>query len=216
MVCRLPSLQLLWLSSNRIPSVPPEISKLSALRRLHLDHNLITELPDSLCEMNRLEVLYLNHNRLTSVCSGVGRLASLRRLFLQHNQISELPLSMCELSAIERLNLDHNSIKHLTTEFQLYQTEKNGSGTTRVSTRNNPFETPIARMKKPESVSPGGSPLRARTLSFPLPALKRHGDGRRSPSPIRPPFNALLKEPSEEEEWPCFERKVETLPRMRQ
>lgn len=212
MLCQLTSLQLLWLSSNKIPSIPPEISKLSALRRLHLDHNLISQLPDSLCEMSRLEVLYLNHNRLTSVCSGVGKLTSLRRLFLQHNQISELPLSMCELSAIERLNLDHNSIKHLTTEFQLYQTEKNGGGMTRVSTRDNPFETPITRMKKPDSLSPGSS-ARARTMSFPLPALKRHD---RSPSPIRRSFNPLLKEPSEEEEWPCFERKVETLPRMRQ
>ena len=219
-VCRLPNLQLLWLSSNQIARIPEDISRLTSLRRLHLDHNLLSELPDSLCHMTQLEVLYLNHNSLKNVCGDIGRLTALRRLFLQHNQITDLPHSMCELAAIERLDLSHNLIKHLTTDFRLYQTGKNDGGAKRVSTSDNPFESPLAKMKSTDLASPVGSPPRPRTMSFPLSSpgqmRRRSTEALRSSSPSHLPTRrsvSLAHSHSEEEKPLTRERRRETLPR---
>ena len=206
-------------------ALPTDISRLTALRRLHLDHNCIYSLPDTLCDMQQLEVIYLNHNCLSQLCESIGQLSSLRRLFLQHNDILELPVGICKLTQIEKLNLDHNNIKHLTTEFQLFQTEQNVDGTTRVSTCDNPFETLITRIKKQDSLNPGLPPFRSRTMSFPLPNSGRHHPilaGRGSPAPKPAKQRVLFRTTTDEEEeegeweWVAFVRKGETLPPMKQ
>lgn len=180
-VCQLSNLELLWLSSNLIPRIPDDIAALSSLRWLHLDHNLVTELPSSLCQLKHLEVLYLNHNSLWRLSEDIGQLTSLRHLLLHHNKIADLPQGVCQLTAIERLDLRYNHLKHLTTEFQLFQSDKNSDGKIRVLTSDNPFDNTLMRMK---SVERGSPPPRPRTLSFPLSAhTRRKSDTLRSLSP---------------------------------
>lgn len=123
-VCKLSSLEILWLDSNQIREIPTDVASLKSLRRLHLDKNRIESFPDQLGDLRNLEVLYLNDNLLTRVSENVGNMKQLRRLYLQNNKITELPNSITELHSIVLLNLEHNEIRHLSREFQIFQSQR--------------------------------------------------------------------------------------------
>eukprot|EP00731_Ephydatia_muelleri_P015259 Em0008g979a len=123
-VCKLSSLEILWLDSNQIKEIPGEIASLKSLCRLHLDKNSIESFPDQLCDLRNLEVLYLNDNHLTGISENVGSLKQLRRLYLHNNKITELPNGITQLHSLVLLNLEHNEIRHLSREFQIFQSQR--------------------------------------------------------------------------------------------
>ncbi len=49
-------MQELWLYTNELTTVPPEMGNLRALKRLWLEHNRITTLPKELINMGNLQV----------------------------------------------------------------------------------------------------------------------------------------------------------------
>ena len=136
-VCKLSSLEILWLDSNQIKEIPGEIAALKSLRRLHLDKNKVESFPDQLCELRSLEVLYLNDNHLTSVSENIGYMKQLKRLYLHNNKITDLPNGITELVNIVLLNLEHNEIRHLSREFQIFQSQRESKEAT-ISTGHNP------------------------------------------------------------------------------
>src|SRR5713226_2517358 len=60
------SLQWLFLSNNRLSSLPAEVCQLSSLQRLSLRNNQLSSLPVEVCRLTSLQMLSLNNNPLQS------------------------------------------------------------------------------------------------------------------------------------------------------
>ena len=90
-------------------SLPPELGRLSELRRLEIGGNagLIGPIPAELSSLTHLEELNLQANRLTgSIPPGLGNLADLEGLWLTRNALSgPVPRELGNLDGLTRLDL---------------------------------------------------------------------------------------------------------------
>ena len=90
-------------------SLPPELGRLSHIRRLQIGGNsgLMGPIPPELSSLTHLEDLNLQANRLTgSIPAGLGRLANLKGLSLTRNQVSgQVPTELGNLTGLTRLDL---------------------------------------------------------------------------------------------------------------
>ena len=112
-VCQLTTLERLWVSHNRLSTLPPRFDQLSSLRELFLHRNSFEEIPTCLCKLPCLQLLWLNNNKITSIPHEISQLVSLKRLHLDFNFIKDFPESLCELKALEVLYLNDNAIHHI-------------------------------------------------------------------------------------------------------
>ena len=73
------------------------IGQLQGLRFLNAMCNQVQRVPDELCHLSALYRLGLKSNVLTDLPAGIGKLSGLVELFLTDNQLTHLPdsLGMC-------------------------------------------------------------------------------------------------------------------------
>jgi internalin A len=105
------------LSYQERHDIPPEISRLSALRQLWMEHNQLTVLPPAIGQLTSLQDLRLGGNRLTTLPPSIGELTSLRELRLENNRLTALPPSIGQLVQLEELWLDGNLLAALPPEI---------------------------------------------------------------------------------------------------
>ena len=94
-------------------SIPPEISRLTGLRILHLHENRLTgPIPPELGEMTRLESLWLGTNELTgSIPRELGAMTSLGALIADRNQLTgAIPPELGQLGELQVLILSRNGL----------------------------------------------------------------------------------------------------------
>ena len=89
------------------------LGKLEALKELHLPHNNLKSIPDSVRRIKNLEVLHLNNNELKNIPEDIGDLEKLIWLVLKYNMIKKLPESIGKLQLLRILNLHHNQLVEL-------------------------------------------------------------------------------------------------------
>lgn len=77
---------------------------------LHLNHNRLTKLPDTIGTLKRLAILVVRCNRLTSLPETIGGCERLQELDASQNCIQHLPKSLSSLSMLSSLNLSHNKL----------------------------------------------------------------------------------------------------------
>ena len=111
---RLSNLRRLGLISDQLTGeIPPELGRLSNLRYLALFGNHLSgEIPPELGRLSNLEYLVFGYNRLTGeIPPELGRLSNLKFLSLDNNQLSgEIPAELGRLSNLEHLSLDDNQL----------------------------------------------------------------------------------------------------------
>ena len=112
-VCELTSLERLWVSHNKLSSLPPQLDQLTLLREVFLHRNNLEEIPPCLCQLPSLQILWLNNNKIITIPADIARLTSLRRLHLDFNFIEDFPEFLCQLSNLEVLYLNNNAIHHI-------------------------------------------------------------------------------------------------------
>lgn len=108
-----PTLTNLDLHTNKLQSVPSEISHLKHLRRLNIAINQIEEIPDSIGELKCLEWLNINDNKLTELPESIGELRNLIKFGIVQNQLEHLPDSIGRLSLLCKLDMRRNQFKWL-------------------------------------------------------------------------------------------------------
>lgn len=137
------SLTTLDLFSNNLDFLPPQISNLTNLRCLHIQHNLLKELPSEFSSLSltllnmdfnhiqhfpshlptTLQTLSLMGNRLGNITEEITRLQSLSWLKLKNNSLHHVPVYLSALTNLTYLNLLSNNVSddltHLSTLTKL-------------------------------------------------------------------------------------------------
>jgi hypothetical protein len=90
-VSKLLSLEELHLDHNHLEELPESVGKLTQLRILSAGSNLLYELPDTLTDLIRLSVLDVRENEITALPEGMGKLEHLVELNVEMNKLSSLP-----------------------------------------------------------------------------------------------------------------------------
>lgn len=112
-VCQLTSLERLWVSHNKLSTLPAQLNQITTLREVFLHRNNFEEIPLCLCDLPNLQLLWLNNNKITMIPDEIVKLTSLKRLHLDSNFIKDFPTSLCQLTQLEVLYLNHNAIHHI-------------------------------------------------------------------------------------------------------
>ena len=107
----LKSLKKINLSDNHIINLPNEIGYLINLRELYLNHNLIQVLPESISKLKKLEILSIWGNQLRISPKNMNEMDSLRVLGLSSNHLEEFPNLDSEFKNLEILDLSNNKIR---------------------------------------------------------------------------------------------------------
>ena len=97
-----PTQQELWLFSNHLTHVPPELGRLTDLRRLWLDRNALEAVPPELAGCTALQELYLDQNpALGEVPPALAALPALRKLYLPAQCAGQLAESEAVQASVE-------------------------------------------------------------------------------------------------------------------
>ncbi|KAI8093775.1 uncharacterized protein BX664DRAFT_278911 [Halteromyces radiatus] len=104
-------LTTIQLQNNYLTSLPRELWRLTALRKLNVGHNQLAEIPADIGHLTQLEELYLHNNQLTTLPCQLGRLLSLEVLDVTHNpKMSWLPWELTLITTLKHVWLGGNSL----------------------------------------------------------------------------------------------------------
>ena len=120
-VCSFQELVKLYLSDNRLNSLPPELGQLQNLQILALDFNNFKALPQVVCTLKQLCILYLGNNKLCDLPRELSLLQNLRTLWVEANYLTKLPEVVCELSLLKTLHAGSNALRLLPGQLQRLQ-----------------------------------------------------------------------------------------------
>ncbi|XP_017355611.2 volume-regulated anion channel subunit LRRC8E [Cebus imitator] len=98
-------LRLLDVSHNGLHSLPPEVGLLQNLQHLALSYNALDALPDELFFCRKLRTLLLGDNQLTQLSPQVGALRALSRLELKGNRLEMLPEELGNCGGLKKAGL---------------------------------------------------------------------------------------------------------------
>lgn len=107
------TLKKLVMDHNRMSTLPDIVGVLTALVELNLSHNSIRTLPFSMRFLVSLETLNLSYNKLRTIPLELTMLGNLKVLDISHNRLRALPDVVSSLCNLEVLNASHNKLTEL-------------------------------------------------------------------------------------------------------
>ncbi|XP_037358662.1 leucine-rich repeat-containing protein 69 isoform X3 [Talpa occidentalis] len=115
---KLTHLKTLNLQNNLIPKVCPEVSALTQLTTLNLGNNLLKEVPKEMKYLISLKKLHLFGNKIHSfeaeACDGLQNLTLLN---LNNNQLTDIPKEVKRLKRLTHLSINHNQLASIPREL---------------------------------------------------------------------------------------------------
>ncbi|KAG0282841.1 hypothetical protein BGZ96_012797 [Linnemannia gamsii] len=111
---KLTKLDVLDLSCNSISSFHAafKMKKLKNLRRLNLDHNMLTDI-SPIYKLKSLRELRMNHNFVPFLAIAIQNMTKLKILAMESNSLSTLPETMGKLGNLCELRLSDNNLRAL-------------------------------------------------------------------------------------------------------
>ena len=103
----------LYLDSNNFSTLPECVGQLVNLKWLNLNSNNISTLPEWFGQLVNLETLGLSHNNFSTLPECVGQLVNLEYLGLGSNNFSTLPECVGQLVNLEDLDIGDNNFSTL-------------------------------------------------------------------------------------------------------
>lgn len=113
---QLKQLTCLRLWHNNITSVPNTISFIRNLEQLFLSNNKLRTLPSGIFKLKKLRILDVSHNSVRVLSKEIGQLEVLQTLVISYNALETLPLQLFNCMKLKSLNLSNNSLSVLPTE----------------------------------------------------------------------------------------------------
>lgn len=110
-ISRLSALRVLSATGNKLRELPESIGKLENLQALHLNENCLQELPMCLSNLWHLEILDAVGNEIDSWNMGLAE--CLLELRLDENKLTSLPVSLSCMKNLKVLELGENNIVSL-------------------------------------------------------------------------------------------------------
>jgi hypothetical protein len=105
---------ILNLSDCWLTTLPDELSHLTGLTHLIVDHNLFTTLPDWVSRLPGLEVFNASYNGISQLPENFGEsLNSLKGLHLSNNALTELNLPIGKFPMLQTLDVSGNRLDSL-------------------------------------------------------------------------------------------------------
>jgi hypothetical protein len=114
---RFSSLKKLDLNNNSLTDLPQEMSVLSSLEILFISENAIESIPAVIAKLNSLRVLSLRGNLLDDLSAVNLPTSSLSWLILTNNQIRKIHSNIGDLRRLRKLMLSHNRIESVPVEL---------------------------------------------------------------------------------------------------
>lgn len=111
LLSKLKALKWLHLSRNNLKTIPDSVRDIKSLKVLKMDYNELKELPETIGELENLIWLILNNNKIKTLPESIGKLLLLEELRLDNNQLTELPNSIGKLKGLVKLHLGNNYLK---------------------------------------------------------------------------------------------------------
>lgn len=93
--------------------IPPEIFRLSHLKKLYLRKNNLTCIDKSVGFMNSIEELDISSNKIKEIPPSISLLENLRILKLRSNAIRTIPDSIEKLNLLKIIDLSNNQLTEL-------------------------------------------------------------------------------------------------------
>lgn len=115
-ICDYVLVQRLIARGNLLTSIPPNIVRMTALKKLDLASNKLTELPDAFEGMRFLEKVDLSHNQLQQLPPSFASL-QLTDLNLSRNKLAVAPLQVASMEWLMRLDLSGNQLTEVPSEY---------------------------------------------------------------------------------------------------
>ena len=107
----------LAITISNLQSLPPDISKLTGLKKLDLSLNTFFALPTEVTTFKELEKLDMSFNRLNSLPSNISNLSKLTKLDLGSNDFATFPLSITTITGLTDLCMDRNKLSSLPSDI---------------------------------------------------------------------------------------------------
>jgi internalin A len=102
---------------NPLTNLPLEFGQLTSLLSLNLSRNQLTSVPPIICQLPNLKTLDLSRNHLNSMPLEIGQLINLQRLDIGQNQLAEICPEIGRLASLKSLRLHNNRLITLPPEI---------------------------------------------------------------------------------------------------
>ena len=110
--------EVLILKRERLKAWPDDaLREFPNLRELNLTSNKIDSLPTDISYLQNLEILIMTNNKLDSLPKSIGQLTNLRLLHLGNNDIYHVSPALADLEYLEEIELWSNNIYYLPEEM---------------------------------------------------------------------------------------------------
>ena len=83
------------------------------LEELHLSHNNIKKIPESIFSLKKLKVLWIAGNLIESVPEQISQLQKLQKIFINRNSLNDLPEAFYNLKNLKGLYVENNPLKEI-------------------------------------------------------------------------------------------------------
>ncbi|KAI5109366.1 leucine-rich repeat-containing protein 40, partial [Silurus meridionalis] len=110
---RLTNLRCLHLQQNLLELLPADLGQLCHLEDLDVSNNKLMAIPDSLADLSNLVKLNLSFNNLKSLPPAISEMKNLRMLDCSRNRLESVPPVLAQMASLEQLYLRHNKLRFL-------------------------------------------------------------------------------------------------------